>query len=109
MGAHSNYATVEGDFAMVVFIITIAIVTALVVVLFKFLTAVIKNHYYKQFKAQQHIRNKRQQEIVNASRAYQRTLNNFYRNRIEEDMDETVSQTLNLNDSSPNLVDAYRA
>lgn len=87
MGTHSNYISVESDFNTVMYLILIAIIGAILYYAFKLIKGLIKRHYYNQFRIEQ--RNVEQYKQIKAQkeRAYQNTVNNFFYNRIEEDID----------------------
>ena len=87
MGAHSNYVSVESDFYTAIFIFVSILLLIGVCFAFKIIQCLIKRHYYKQFRTEQ--RNVEQYKQISArkERTYQNTLNNFFYNRIEEDID----------------------
>lgn len=105
MGAHSNYLTLEGDEAMA---IVLMIFFAIIGIAMLIMTVINKHNN----AIQQRNDKQKKQRKANAIRkeiAYQKTLNNFYRNRVEEDMFEVTSQPFKLDNMSQNLVDAYRS
>ena len=102
MGAHSNYLTLEGDFVTAIAFFVLIVIAILVI-------AIIEKH---NNAVQQRNDKQKKQRKANAIRkeiAHQKALNNFYRNCVEDEMDEITSQPFELDDSAQNLINAYRA
>lgn len=102
MGAHSNYISVESDAKTVMFLIIAAFIGAVLYYAFKVIKTLIKRHYYNQFKAEQRRVEQYKQITARKERAYQNTINNFFYNRIEEDIEDM------LDISSNKLIDLYK-
>lgn len=92
MGAHSNYVSVESDFNTVMYLILIVIIGTIAYFAFKLIKRLIKRHYYNQFRAEQHNVEQYKQIKARKERAYYNTLNNFFYNRIAEDIDNMPDQ-----------------
>lgn len=105
MGAHSNYLSVESDAKTVIYFILGAIICTILYFAFKLITRLIKNHYYKQFKVEQWRVDQYKQITARKERAYQRTLNNFLYNRIEEDIEEMPDISSDISD---HLIELYQ-
>jgi predicted Holliday junction resolvase-like endonuclease len=104
MGAHSNYTSVESDAKTVIYLIIAFVIGVVLYFAFKFIKSLIKRHYYKQFCIEQYRINQYKQITERKERAYQRTLNNFFYNRIEEDIEEMSDVS---SDKSNNLMNLY--
>lgn len=107
MGAHSNYVSVESDFNTVMYLILIAIIGTIAYFAFKLITRLIKRHYYKQFRTEQHNVEQYKQIKARKERAYQNTVNNFFRNRIEEDIEEISGISKLSSKQSKDLISLY--
>ena len=105
MGAHSNYVSVESDFNTVIFIFISIIVSIILYFAFKLIKGLIKRHYYKQFKVEQYRIDQYKQIQARKERAYQNTVNSFFYNRIEEDIEEMPDIS---SDVSDRLIDLYQ-
>ena len=105
MGAHSNYLSIEFDLSTVMFIFISLIVGVILYFTFKLITCIAKRYYYKQFRAEQRRVDQYKQITARKERAYQRTLNNFLYNRIEEDIEEMSEIS---SDVSDRLIDLYQ-
>lgn len=86
MGTHSNYVSVESDFNTVMFIFISIIICVILYFTFKIVTSLIKRHCYKQFYAEQRRVEQYQRIKARKERAHQNAINNFFCNRIEEDI-----------------------
>ena len=106
MGTHSNYLTIESDFNTVIFIFINIIVGVILYFTFKLITCIIKKHYYKQFHAEQRRVEQYKKIKAQKERAYQNTIDNFFCNRIDEDIDEMPINT--LSDSSKKFIKLYK-
>jgi ABC-type bacteriocin/lantibiotic exporter with double-glycine peptidase domain len=96
MKAHSNYISVESDAKTVMYLIIAVIIGAILYYTFKLVKRLIKRHYYKQFRAKYHNIEQYKQIKAQKERAYQNTVNNFFYNRIEEDIN-------NMPDKKPSV------
>lgn len=102
MGFHSNYWSEESDMEMFIFSIIAIIIFVVVYRTLKLIKCLIKRHYYKQFKAEQRRVEQYKRIKAQKERAYQNTINNFFYNRIEEDIEDM------LDISSNKLIDLYK-
>lgn len=108
MGAHSNYISVESDAKTVMYLILIAIIGAVLYYTFNLVKGLIKRHYYKQFKAEQYNADLYKQIKARKERAYQNTVNNFFYNRIEEDIEEISDVSKASSKQAKNLISLYQ-
>ena len=106
MGAHSNYISVESDFNTAIFIFISIIIGVILYYTFKIITCIIKRHYYKQFRTEQRRVEQYKKIKAQKERTYQNAINNFFCNRIDEDIDEMPINT--LSDSSNKLIKLYK-
>lgn len=106
MGSHSNYFSIESDFNTVMYLILIVIICIILYHAFKIIKSLIKKHYYKQFRAEQ--RRVEQYKKIKSQKehAYQNTVNNFFYNSIDKDIDEMSVNA--LPDSSGKLIKLYK-
>jgi hypothetical protein len=107
MGAHSNYISVESDAKTVMYLIIAAIIGTILYFAFKLIKGLIKRHYYKQFKVEQYRIDQYKQIKARKERAYQNTVNNFFYNRIEEDIEEISDVSKASSKQAKNLISLY--
>lgn len=92
MGAHSNYITVDGDFATALWFIALMITIVTLVMIVKAVKTIIE--IVKTAK-------KEEKEAI----ASDSSKDNFFYNRIEEDI---ANSDIQLSDEAKNLISTYR-
>ena len=107
MGAHSNYVSVESDFTTFIYLILSILVLTIAYFAFKLIKSLIKRHYYKQFRTEQHNVEQYKQIKARKERAYQNTINNFFYNRIQEDIEEISGISKSSSKQSKDLISLY--
>lgn len=108
MGTHTNYRTVESDEITVMYLILIAIIGIILYYTFKVIKTLIKRHYYKQFRTEQRRVEQYKKIKAQKERIYQNTVNNFFYNRIEEDIEETSDVSKESYKQATNLINLYQ-
>lgn len=93
MGAHSNYITVDGDFATALWFIALMITIVTLVMIVKAVKTIIE--IVKSAKTEE-------KEVTITSDS---SKDNFFYNRIEEDI---ASLDISLSDEAKNLISTYR-
>ena len=93
MGAHSNYITVDGDFATALWLFALIITIVTLVMIVKAVKTIIE--IVKSAKTEE-------REVVITSDS---SKDNFFYNRIEEDI---ANSDIQLSDEAKNLLSTYR-
>ena len=81
MGAHSNFVSVESDFYTFLFFVGVVLLFATVV----FVLTLVRNYsvMHDKYRASKRKEDARKNKIIR-----QRTVDNFFENRIQEDLEE---------------------
>lgn len=103
MNAHSNYTTVESDFYTAMLIAAIIFAVAIIYYIIKFIRGYntmkqqLANHEYKK-------------ELTKNRLIRQRAVQNFFENRIEEDIEDILENNKRKQSSKANkLISLYTA
>jgi hypothetical protein len=90
-------------------IILLTIIIVLSVIIYfgiKFIAKVIKRHYYKQFRADQHKVDLHKQIMDNASKAHTNAHNSFIYYTINDDINNNINVV--LSDKAKRLINIYK-
>ena len=101
MGTHSNYISVASDTANVILICGII----LIVILIYIFCYLMKAYHFKLFKIELRKAHKASKKRRQKKMAHVKTVDNFYRNRIHEDV---MGDKKELSTKSINLVQLYQ-
>jgi predicted membrane protein len=101
MGAHSNYVSVASDTANIILICGIVLI-AILIYIFCYL---MKAYHFKLFKAELRRAQKGEKKRRQKKMAHTKTVDNFYRNRIHEDVMDNKKE---LSTKSITLVQLYQ-